>query len=109
MMLSQIAVGDSVRFRGWEDMADEYGFKPSGSIRCQFSFTPGMRKLCGREYVVQRIDDQRVYLDLPATMGYSISADMLEPADVVQIEPPSETDFISILIPGMAGESVGDR
>lgn len=45
-----IAVGDVVRFRDWDDMVDEYG-DPS-----EIWFVREMKGLCGREFTVTAVD-----------------------------------------------------
>lgn len=63
----RFAVGDRVRVRQWDDMADEYGNKPlPGSIDCIVpspygycecpSFIAPMKRLCGLSGTVERVD-----------------------------------------------------
>ncbi len=51
----QLEVGDLVRIRSWEDMADEYGEFQSGIPMSLWDFTSDMRFLCGEEFRITDI------------------------------------------------------
>lgn len=78
-------VGDRVRIRQWEDMAEEFG-TDGDDIYCEATFVDGMRYLCGKEFVVSGVDkeifDSYKYMtEDPAFASWSITGDMLEPAE----------------------------
>ncbi len=89
MRIEDIHPGDHLVFRQWEDMEAEYGInEDTGSIACRCYFTKEMQGLCGREVVVQGINDGRIILEDDGAKiddwTYTISADMLErPGDSV--------------------------
>lgn len=98
MKLADIHIGDTVRIREWEDMASEFGYNRYGTIRCQFFFIREMKILCGKEYVVTGISGNKVRLDFTDTWRrYNISADMLEPASSIEIEPFTDNELESLL------------
>ena len=98
MKLVDIHIGDTVRIREWEDMASEFGYNRYGAINCQFQFIKDMEHLCGKEFVVTGIDDGKVYSDdSDIWRGFSISADMLEPASSIEIEPFTDDELESLL------------
>ena len=76
------SVGDTVVFKEWDDMAEEYGLvKQTGSIDCLFRFTREMRHLCGTEHVIRCIVGERFLFGDHDADGYSISADMIKHVD----------------------------
>ena len=79
--------GDTVCIRSWDDMLAEFGGNEV-RIHCRLIFTSRMKYLCGKEFVIERIDsDGRVRL-LPALDVWSISTDMLELAAARPVEMP---------------------
>lgn len=76
--MSKYQVGDILRIRQWDDMANEYGCTPYGSIHCNFMFTREMRCMCGEIFTVKEITNDRYYSEEGIEGMYSISADMLE-------------------------------
>lgn len=70
-------VGDRVRIRAWGDMAREYGMS-GASIKVPQSFTPEMRKYCGK---VMTISNNRAgYYSLKEDYdGWCFSEEMFEP------------------------------
>lgn len=54
-MKREYEVGDFVTIRQWDDMENEFGLKPNGSIDCPCSFTPEMKELCGKTFVISDI------------------------------------------------------
>lgn len=97
MKLADIHIGDTVRIREWKDMASEFGYNRYGAIKCRFQFVKGMEPLCGKEFVVTGVVDGRVYSDGSISRGWSISADMLEPASSIEIEPFTDNELESLL------------
>lgn len=69
-------IGDIVRIRDWEDMKKEFGVV-GGMIPCRFSFTPRMRKLCGKQFIISGIS---ISGGLVVGHGFdcAISIDMIE-------------------------------
>lgn len=67
-------VGDIVRIRKWDDMANDFDVI-DGNIECEFSFINDMRKLCGLEFEITEIEGHKVY---GHHSNFSISFDMIE-------------------------------
>lgn len=84
--MTKYKIGDKLRIRQWDDMVAEFGFDLGGNIDCCFRFTPSMRRLCGSEFTVYRIDGTGGAAAYKSEEGvesqFSISADMLEPVQV---------------------------
>lgn len=59
--MQEFQVGDIVRIREWDDMADEFGVIPNGAIRCNGIFTSNMRYLCGLELQIASIGNIRTF------------------------------------------------
>lgn len=74
--MKKFSVGDRVRIRQWDDMANEFGVNPRGSILCKFIFLDSMKFLCGREFIITRISYDGC-IEGHSTL-YSISEDMIE-------------------------------
>lgn len=89
-----IHIGDVLRIRQWNDMANEFGINAFGSINCRCVFITEMIHMCGKKFTVSKIyedygetmynsaegveyDLDGIILDKDDTWG--ISADMLEP------------------------------
>ena len=83
------SVGEKVRIRQWDDMAEEFGLNAIG-IPCASSFVNDMKYLCGREFTVTdvlntgRINKygDKYCLVRGCTTAYTISSDMVEPVDI---------------------------
>ena len=94
-------VGDVVRIRAWDDMAEEYGLYYDEHIKTpNMIFTNSMKGLCGTEYVIKRIvqvgnlsEDgyTRIYLD--SNVGFIITDHMIE--HVEKVEALLSQDFAS--------------
>lgn len=104
--------GDLVRIRDWNDMEAQFGTAESGAIACKFSFVGGMRHLCGRQFVVRRIDpndrvipmEMDLFEDKEGYRGtWSISTDMIELVhedfEDAQEEDFSAEDYMSVILP----------
>lgn len=78
-MAKKYKPGDRVVIREWDNMEEQFGLKPSGSINCQFTFTTEMAQYCGREFTIKEADSEgRVwFLNQP---HFSFSNDMVIPA-----------------------------
>ena len=95
MYVEDIHVGDTVRFRTWEDMMDEFGEGDNGSINCLYGFCDFMAPLCGKTFRVENISGERIYLEDEngndpsglTQMYVNISADMLERDKEVELNP----------------------
>lgn len=98
LKLADIHIGDTVRIREWGDMASEFGYdrNDTDTIKCRFLFVEEMKDLCGKEFVVTGINGDRVCLD-GYTLWWNISADMLEPASSIEIEPFTDDELESLL------------
>lgn len=57
-MTRKFNVGDKVVIREWDDMEREFGLN-GDAINCKCSFLPAMRNLCGKEFVISNIDNDR--------------------------------------------------
>jgi hypothetical protein len=99
LKLADIHIGDRVHITEWEDMASEFGCNRRGTIECQFQFIKEMEPLCGKEFVVtEKSYDGKVYFnDGDIWWGWNISADMLEPASSIEIEPFTDNELESLL------------
>ena len=75
----KFSVGDIVRIRSWDDMKAEFGEGPTHDcVAAPFSFIRGMRKYCGREICIDRLEKDDVYStvevfshDLPGVWHWS--------------------------------------
>lgn len=97
MREEEIRVGDRLRIREWDDMADEFGIR-NGEIQCDATFVQGMKRLCGMPFTVKDIRDTdrhyRKYRSEEAGFfGWIIKAHMLEPIEEEVIPEPSEDLF----------------
>lgn len=111
MKLEDIRVGARVRFRQWDDMAEEFNFlgeEGGGLIDCTFIFTDAMRFLCGMTFTVSKVNysSERIFFKekFPDGRDWHISADMLEP-DLPEPElsdPFSDSDFSLFIAGGVA-------
>lgn len=58
----KFSVGDIVRIRSWDDMEAEFGEGPTHDyVAVPFGFDRGMRKYCGREICIDRLEKDNVY------------------------------------------------
>lgn len=55
----KFSVGDIVRIRSWDDMEAEFGEVYDG-VAAPFGFIRGMRKYCGREICIDRLEKDDV-------------------------------------------------
>lgn len=74
--------GETVRVREWSDMASEFGTDDDDDIMCEGTFVYDMRDLCGREFVIEKINEEGCIYG--HNFGYTITKDMIEPAFVDQ-------------------------
>lgn len=72
--------GDKVRVRTWEDMEREFGLNEFGDINTPASFTPNMRKYCGKIFIIEYCNDgsQTYYLHLGDSSRFLFSDENLE-------------------------------
>lgn len=94
MKVGDINRGDIVRFRQWDDMQKQFGSTRGGNIKCQYTFTSGMRCLCGKEYEVDQISPSGEVWLRGFDYSFIISADMLEPAENVAVVEERMIDSI---------------
>lgn len=79
--MQEFKVGDTVRIRDWDDMADEFGCLAStGSIQCNGSFTVGMRYLCGLEFQIASLVERVTFASTRS--GYIVH---LEPKEKLKM------------------------
>lgn len=57
----KFSIGDIVRIRSLDDLADEFGEDALGSVAAPFSFVREMRKYCGREICIDRLEKDDIY------------------------------------------------
>lgn len=104
------SVGEKVRIRQWDDMAEQYGFDDV-SILCGASFVNEMKYLCGKEFTVtavSKIGRKNRYGDeyclvSGCTSRYTISSDMIESIDTVNspdvvFDSSAISDFLNSMI-----------
>lgn len=87
--------GELVRVRLWDDMKNEFGTDYDGDINCRICFSSGMRKFCGREFIVTDVvqsyhDD--LYKIGGLTREYTITSEMIEPASITETYETQEID-----------------
>ena len=75
-------VGELVRIRQYDDMAEEFGTYRWGAIMCQCHFTEGMKPLCGKYAEIVRLKGSPVELKFFNCDGlntsWEYSTDMIE-------------------------------
>ena len=80
-------VGQRVRIREWDYMAEEFGIGYSSGIDCMYQFIPDMKPLCGTEVTITYIDcepfDGRGEVKFKETAQFAFSTDMIEPVNVL--------------------------
>ncbi len=99
---SQILVGDLVRIRSWQDMAEQYGLDLDGNIIGRPMFVRGMESVCGETVT---ISDRWYYVDgtyrfaIKELPGYSFAAWMFDdPAGTdAGVFLPSDMDLTYLL------------
>lgn len=69
--------GQRVRIRQWDDMAREFGCNEYG-ILCEADFIPDMRYLCGQEFTIEELRDNR-RVTFVENNYFQYSLDMIEP------------------------------
>lgn len=94
-MKQEFYVGQEVRIRDWDDMAQEFGIE-NDDIMCTAVFIPEMRYLCEKVFIIEEINKDIVLLkDAPDAYIYSV--DMIEPAKNSFNEPFDEIAFERML------------
>ena len=96
----EFAVGDTVVFKEWDEMAEEFGLREeTGNVDCRFIFTEEMRFLCGTEHVIRRIsNDGHIRFSDGAADEYHISSDMIRRIDESSPEDEIDIDgFLSLI------------
>ena len=77
-------VGELVRIRQWDDMAEEFGINSSGAIICQCWFTVAMKPLCGKYAEIVSLNENDVVVKLKffncdgLDTSWEYSTDMIE-------------------------------
>lgn len=100
-----IHIGDVLRIRQWDDMADEFGVDSYGDIPCSSVFTKHMKSLCGKQFTVFSVNkelgiycsDERVEWDGRYHVMWKITADMLEPLEEDFLEDITDEELIKLL------------
>lgn len=80
---TDVAVGDRVIIRSWEDMCDEFegGNESTYSIRTKYHFVSDMRRFCGKTAIVKSVsgyDVRLVFEDGTYGANYYWSNDMID-------------------------------
>ena len=71
--------GQRVRIRWWDDMLREFGYDDEEySIPCEGAFIPEMKYLCGQEFTIKEIHDNR-RVSFVENDEFQYSLDMIEP------------------------------
>lgn len=101
MRPEDIHVGDVLRIRQWDDMAEEFGLSPDCEIMCAYTFTEEMRELCGRTFTVTAVHEyssapRKYEAEEPDFDHWLISADMLEPLneEITPVDPDTLFGFL---------------
>lgn len=75
-------VGQSVKFKEWDEMVEQYGVRGDGVIKCDATFIPPMRHLCGQTgYILIARENSYVVGDENGKCfhnGWTISGHMLK-------------------------------
>lgn len=95
------SVGDRIRFREWDDMAEEFGVH-DGGILCKFLFVRSMLHLCGTTATIAGMYSGLGEITLcdfetDGDTEFTFSADMIEPANSVIPCDFDEGQFLSML------------
>lgn len=88
-------VGEWVRIRDWDDMANEFGINDVGNIPCEESFVQDMEKYCGLEFEITKTFYHQVD---GHGIGYTVSFDMIEPVEndkETELEDGQLMEFLS--------------
>ena len=78
----EFKVGDKVRIRQWDDMAEEFGLNENGNIDCLYCFVDEMKIFCGEIATIVCINGITVHLRFnngKSNSRWNFSRDMLEP------------------------------
>jgi len=79
-------VGDKVRVKSWQQMADEYGTNDVNDIFCDQLFVPEMSQWCGRIMTVEEINyTVPFYYMAEDTEDWAWTDDMLEDINTTTI------------------------
>ena len=94
MKPEDIKIGDRLRVREWEDMAEEFG-AVGDEIACDLTFTQSMRYMCGMPFTVEEIssDSRRFFSKEGIEWCWNITSDMLEPLEIDD-KPETDDDFL---------------
>ena len=98
-------VGDLVRIRDWDDLANEFYVDDDGDICVDDGmwFTSSMRYLCGREFIIEGFDRNFPDELIGNFDGYTVYTKMIELVDredtVVEEDPAEFADeYMSVLL-----------
>lgn len=83
--MAKFKIGNIVKIRSWEDMAEEFGTTGfESTITCKYYFTYAMKPLCGAYAEIIKIDgdivELRFFNGIKNEGNYTISFDMIEKA-----------------------------
>lgn len=100
--MADYSPGEVVVIRDWEDMELEFGLNGHGSIPCDWTFVPDMRRFCGMRVTIASINGNGVvkFIDCPRGMrGYNFSTDMIryENAPAYSVAEVPVSDFLSLI------------
>ena len=80
-------VGDRVRIKTWEKMAQEFGVDEDGDIRTSntFYFNKSMKQYCEKIYVIKNVNyDNGYYYRLEGIDDYTFNDDMIEQEELTK-------------------------
>jgi hypothetical protein len=76
-------IGDTITFKSWEKMLEEYGLNNFGSIKCNKSFTDEMEKVLNknRKHKIIEVVEECNHYRVNNFFNYLVSDDMIEHID----------------------------
>ena len=102
--MREYKVGDELRIREWDDMANEFGLNGSGNIKILPAFTKSMEYLCGEKFTVSRIVgscyfsfEEIEYTRNDGNNYWAITEKMLEPREEKPLYIASDTEINKLL------------
>lgn len=96
--MSKYQVGDVLRIRQWDDMANEFGYTNDrhDEIKCLDIFVEEMKYLCGKTFTVANVSLSRFgqYDEYTSVEhienGWAVTEDMLEPYyEDIELDDPA--------------------
>lgn len=88
-------IGDKIRVCKWDKMKKEFGLDSDGDIKCKPCFVKGMKKFCGKIFIVEKVFSNYYYLK--GAGSFCFSGDTLEP-DTLEPDTLEPVDDKKIVI-----------